>query len=120
MEKGNYDELNRDFERWENETLRDNLRNFPERKRKFQTISSEPVNRIYSPLDLLNNDYLGDIGWPGEFPFTRGIHSSMHRSRLWTMRMFAGFGTAEETNKDLNFYWTKVKPVYRLHLICQR
>ena len=103
MEKGNYDELNRDFERWENETLRDNLRNFPERKRKFQTISSEPVNRIYSPLDLLNNDYLGDIGWPGEFPFTRGIHSSMHRSRLWTMRMFAGFGTAEETNKRFKF-----------------
>jgi methylmalonyl-CoA mutase N-terminal domain/subunit len=70
----------------------------PERRAQFTTISSEPIQRLYTPLDQAESDYLKDLGLPGEYPFTRGIHPTMHRSRLWTMRMFAGFGTAEETN----------------------
>ncbi len=62
------------------------------------TTSSAPVERLYTPLDVAGLDYERDLGFPGEYPFTRGVHPTMHRGRLWTMRMFAGFGTAEETN----------------------
>ncbi|MEJ2209508.1 MAG: methylmalonyl-CoA mutase family protein, partial [Anaerolineae bacterium] len=62
------------------------------------TTSSAPVDRLYTPLDVAGLDYERDLGFPGEYPYTRGVHATMHRGRLWTMRMFAGFGTAEETN----------------------
>jgi methylmalonyl-CoA mutase N-terminal domain/subunit len=62
------------------------------------TTSSAPVERLYTPLDVANLDYARDLGFPGQYPYTRGVHATMHRGRLWTMRMFAGFGTAEETN----------------------
>ncbi|MBN1667517.1 MAG: methylmalonyl-CoA mutase family protein [Anaerolineales bacterium] len=67
------------------------------------TTSSEAIERLYTPLDLANQAYLAEIGFPGEYPFTRGVHASLHRGRLWTMRMFAGFGTAEETNQRFKF-----------------
>ena len=75
----------------------------PERQAQFITTSSEPVERLYTPLDVAEMDYLKDLGLPGEFPYTRGIHPTLHRSRLWTMRMFAGFGTAEETNTRFKY-----------------
>ena len=84
--------------RWEDHTLRPTLARWPERAEKFMTTSSAPVERLYTPLDIADLDYEQDLGFPGEFPYTRGVHSTMHRGRLWTMRMFAGFGTAEETN----------------------
>jgi methylmalonyl-CoA mutase N-terminal domain/subunit len=84
--------------RWENETLADTLAHRPERAQQFSTTSSAPVERLYTPLDLPDFDYEERLGFPGEYPYTRGVHSTMHRGRLWTMRMFAGFGTAEETN----------------------
>jgi methylmalonyl-CoA mutase N-terminal domain/subunit len=74
------------------------LARLPERRREFITTSSEHINRVYSPLDVADLDYEGDLGMPGVYPYTRGIHPTLHRSKLWTMRMFAGFGTAEETN----------------------
>ncbi|MBX3004009.1 MAG: methylmalonyl-CoA mutase family protein [Anaerolineales bacterium] len=75
----------------------------PERKKQFLTTSSEPINRIYTPLDVAHIDYEKDLGMPGEYPFTRGVHPTLHRSKLWTMRMFAGFGSAEETNKRFKY-----------------
>jgi len=78
--------------------LKSALDRHPERMKKFMTTSSAPVERPYTPLDTAGLEYARDLGFPGEYPFTRGVHSTMHRGRLWTMRMFAGFGTAEETN----------------------
>ena len=83
---------------WEENTLKNTLDRHPERMETFMTTSSAPVERLYTPLDTADLDYTRDLGFPGEYPFTRGVHSTMHRGRLWTMRMFAGFGTAEETN----------------------
>ena len=85
---------------WREQTLDPTLKRMPERRQpnEFMTQSSVPVERLYTPLDLADSDYLADLGFPGEYPFTRGIHATGQRGRLWTMRMFAGFGTAEETN----------------------
>lgn len=75
---------------WEQETLEPTLRRHPEGRERFITTSSEPVERLYTPEDLPDFDYLRDLGFPGEYPFTRGIHATGYRGRLWTMRMFAG------------------------------
>ncbi|GAB4569953.1 MAG: methylmalonyl-CoA mutase family protein [Anaerolineae bacterium] len=84
--------------RWQRETVEPALTRRPERRETFVTTSSRSVNRLYTPLDVAEIDYTKDLGFPGEYPFTRGIHATGHRGKLWTMRMFAGFGTAEETN----------------------
>ncbi|MFN2195306.1 MAG: methylmalonyl-CoA mutase [Anaerolineales bacterium] len=97
------DELRKEKERWEDTTLENTLARFPERQDRFMTTSSEPVNRLYTPLDNAESDYLEDLGLPGEYPYTRGIHTTMYRGRPWTMRMFAGFGTAEETNARFKY-----------------
>jgi len=88
---------------WEETTLQQSSARLPERKKQFITTSSEPIDRLYSPLDVADLDYFRDLGFPGEYPFTRGVHPTLHRSRLWTMRMFAGFGSAEETNKRFKY-----------------
>ena len=85
-------------EQWEQNTLQKTLDRHPERMEQFITTSGAPVERLYTPLDVADLDYERDLGFPGEYPFTRGVHATMYRGRLWTMRMFAGFGTAEETN----------------------
>ena len=95
--------LRQEMEKWEETTLHQNLSRLPERRDKFITASSEPIDRLYTPLDVSEMDYLEDLGLPGEYPFTRGVHPTMHRSRMWTMRMFAGFGTAEETNTRFKY-----------------
>lgn len=74
-----------------------------ERKDNFLTVSGRPVKRLYGPEDVRDLDYRRDLGDPGEYPFTRGIHKTMYRGRLWTMRQFAGFGTAEETNERFRY-----------------
>ncbi|MGB4573136.1 MAG: methylmalonyl-CoA mutase family protein, partial [Rectinemataceae bacterium] len=71
---------------------------FPDRKAKFVTGSNAPVERLYSPEDLEGRDYMADLGLPGEYPYTRGVQGSMYRGRLWTMRQYAGFASAEESN----------------------
>ncbi|UCG24873.1 MAG: methylmalonyl-CoA mutase family protein [Chloroflexota bacterium] len=83
---------------WQEGTLKRHAQRFPERRQKFMTTSGELIERLYTPLDVADVDYLADLGLPGEYPFTRGIHATLYRGRPWTMRMFAGFGTAEETN----------------------
>ena len=95
--------LRQSQEKWEETTLHQSTSLFPERKDEFITESSEPINRLYTPLDVAELDYGDDLGMPGEYPYTRGIHPTLHRGRLWTMRMFAGFGTAEETNTRFKY-----------------
>lgn len=75
----------------------------PERYAVFESGSGEPVNRLYTPLDLENFDYMNDLGIPGQYPYTRGVQPTMYRGQLWTMRMYAGFATAEESNKRYKF-----------------
>jgi len=88
---------------WEENTLRPTLEKSPERLPEFTTISGYPIRRLYTPADLPGFDADRDLGLPGEPPYTRGIHSTMHRGRLWTMRQFAGFGTAEDTNQRFRY-----------------
>lgn len=90
-------------EKWEKNTLKPTLDRRPENREQFVTQSSVPINRLYTPLDIADLDYERDLGNPGEYPYTRGIHSTGHRGKLWTMRMFAGFGTAEETNQRYKY-----------------
>jgi methylmalonyl-CoA mutase N-terminal domain/subunit len=70
---------------------------------RFETVSGLPVNILYTPDDIESLDYLRDLGFPGEYPFTRGVRSNMYRGRLWTMREFSGFGTAQDTNQRYKF-----------------
>jgi methylmalonyl-CoA mutase, N-terminal domain len=88
---------------WEENTLHPTLEKSPERQTEFTTISGHPIRRLYTPADLPGWDPNRDLGFPGEPPYTRGIHSTMHRGRLWTMRQFAGFGTAEDTNARFRY-----------------
>ena len=90
-------------ERWEKRTLGKTLEKFPERLKEFTTVSGMPIERLYTPLDMESLDYLRDLGFPGEFPFTRGIYCTGYRGRLWTMRQYAGFGTAKESNKRYKY-----------------
>jgi len=85
-------------ERWQHDTLEPALKKSPERAASFTTISGRPIERLYTPEDLDGIDYDRDINNPGAFPYTRGIHPTGYRGKLWTMRQFAGFGTPEETN----------------------
>ncbi len=82
---------------WEQTTLKKTLNHFPERREQFETLSGIPVERLYTPDDV-EADYLGDLGFPGQPPFTRGIQPTMYRGRFWTMRQYAGYATAEESN----------------------
>jgi len=79
------------------------VKGMKERQKEFITTSSVPVDRLYTPEDLKDFDYSKRLGFPGEYPFTRGVQPTMHRGRLWTMRQFAGFGTAEETNARFKY-----------------
>jgi len=101
------EELRLAAEKWEETTLQRNLSQMPEWRKTFITNSSEVIQRLYTPLDVAELDYLNDLGMPGEYPFTRGIHPTLYRSRPWTMRMFAGFGTAEETNTRFKYLLEK-------------
>ncbi|MDP2328757.1 MAG: methylmalonyl-CoA mutase family protein [Dehalococcoidia bacterium] len=85
-------------EAWERDTVAKVLTRFPERRKQFES-SSAPQERLYTPLEVGGRGYVDDIGFPGQFPFTRGVQPTMYRGRLWTMRQYAGFGTAEESNQ---------------------
>ncbi len=89
--------------RWEATTLRETLARQPERTPRFSTVSDLEIARLYGPDDIAALDAARDLGLPGEYPFTRGIHATMYRGRLWTMRMFAGFGAAEDTNARFHY-----------------
>ena len=95
--------IQEEIQRWEKESLQASLDRFPERRSQFITTSSETINRLYTPGDLEGKGFHENIGYPGQYPFTRGVHPTMYRSRQWTMRMFAGFGTAKETNQRFKY-----------------
>ncbi len=88
---------------WEEHTLNPTLAKSPERAREFTTVSSYPIRRLYTPADLPDWSEARDLGMPGEPPYARGIHATMYRGRLWTMRQFAGFGSAEDTNQRFRY-----------------
>ncbi len=92
-----------EVERWQRETLDPLLRKYPEMKKRFESVSLEEVDRLYTPADTSQLDFSRDISFPGEFPYTRGIHPSGYRGKIWTMRQFAGFSTPEETNARFQY-----------------
>src|SRR5215475_13437484 len=88
---------------WEETTLAASLKKAPERAEQFETSSGIEVERLYTPVTSDKVSYQDSIGYPGEFPFTRGVQPTMYRSRLWTMRQYAGYATAEESNVRYRF-----------------
>ena len=100
--QGTIDKIEEGFNTWRESKLDKSLSKFPERKDKFEFDTGEEVKRIYTPLDV-NIDYENDLGYPGQYPFTRGVQPTMYRGKLWTMRMYAGFATAEESNKRYKY-----------------
>lgn len=98
MKTNDMDEIKSAKKSWSNKVSK--IKSLP---LKFTTVSGEPIETLYTPDDIAHINYLTDIGFPGEFPYTRGIHSNMYRGRLWTMRQFAGFGTPEDTNERYHY-----------------
>jgi len=92
-----YDKIRDKREKWKSKGKSKDL------KEKFRTISGIEIGDLYTPLDIESLDYIGDLGFPGEYPFTRGIYHNMYRGRIWTMRQFSGFGRAEDTNRRFKF-----------------
>jgi methylmalonyl-CoA mutase, N-terminal domain len=101
-EKKVHEVLQKVFAEW-SEGVEKNVSKRPERKPEFVNTSGIPVSRIYSPLDLEGDDYLEEVGFPGEYPYTRGVQPTMYRGRYWTMRQYAGFATAKESNNRYRF-----------------
>ncbi len=100
--EGDREQLAQERQRWEEETLRRSLERSREREERFVTSSTE-VGRLYTPLDVADMDYLRDVGFPGEYPYTRGVQPTMYRGRLWSIRQYAGYGTAQEANERFKF-----------------
>ncbi len=102
-ENSNEGRIKKSFKEWENNAYKDSLRNSPEQKDKFTTISFTPVDPLYIPDQKKIEDYEKEIGFPGQYPFTRGIQTTMYRGKLWTMRQYAGYGSAKESNKRYRY-----------------
>ena len=102
LEKECREKIAQRLKEWEEITNKQLTKN-PEQKAEFKTLSEFPINRLYTPLDVEHIDYLEKIGFPGQYPFTRGVQNTMYRGRFWTMRQYAGFGTAEDTNKRFRY-----------------
>lgn len=101
-DKKELEKISQALKEWQTKTDKI-LNKAPERKSQFETLSGMSINRLYTPLDIQESDYLNDIGFPGQYPFTRGVQNTMHRGRIWTMRQYAGFGSAEDTNKRFRY-----------------
>ncbi len=99
----NKDDLEKLQSEWEKKTLSKVLERFPERTERFETDSGIEMKRVYSPLETLASDYRKDLGFPGDYPFARGVQPTMYRGRFWTMRQYAGFANARESNKRYRF-----------------
>ncbi len=96
-------QINEQRKTWEKNTLNKTLDRFPERKESFVTGSGKEIERLYSPEDISEIDYNRDLNFPGQYPYTRGVQPTMYRGRFWTMRQYAGFGTAEESNQRYKY-----------------
>jgi methylmalonyl-CoA mutase N-terminal domain/subunit len=102
FDKRKLEEIRQQKEKWEKEIVPKSLERLPERG-EFFTTSGIPVGRVCTPFDIEDFDYLRDLGFPGEYPLTRGVYPTMYRARFWTMRQYAGFGTAEQTNQRFKY-----------------
>jgi methylmalonyl-CoA mutase N-terminal domain/subunit len=102
-EKEPIEQLRQKHLEWEQQLYKKAIKENPERKTKFKNLSEIDIKNVYTPEDISKLSYLADSGFPGEFPFLRGVHPNLYRGRLWTMRQFAGFGSAEETNKRYQY-----------------
>ncbi|MCK4541247.1 MAG: hypothetical protein KAU17_03320, partial [Spirochaetales bacterium] len=98
-----YKTINEKKTDWEESTLKKVLDRFPEQQEEFVTGSDHPVERLYLPSGISEEEYIEKIGFPGEYPYTRGVQPTMYRGRFWTMRQYAGFGTAEESNQRYKY-----------------
>ena len=111
-----FDKIKEDMDEWQN-----SISNKEERKKKFKNLSDIEVKRLYTPNDVKNLNYDLDLGFPGQYPFTRGAYPNMYRGQLWTMRQFAGFGNAEQTNTRYKFLiehgQTGLSVAFSLHTI---
>ena len=103
MEDGKLKEIIKAAESWEKDCYQPSLKQSPERLSKFSTVSDLEIKKLYTPENISRLDFLRDIGFPNEYPYTRGVQASMYRGRLWTMRMFSGFGSAEDTNQRYKY-----------------
>ena len=99
---------------WQKTTLAKALGHFPDRSGSFTTSSGLNIEPVYTPDDLPGYDYQAELGYPGEYPYTRGIQPSMYRSRLWTMRQYAGFATAAESNRRFRYLLEQGQTGFRL------
>ena len=102
VDKDNGEGISASVKAWEAKT-KEQIAKRPERKQEFETLSGLPIKNLYTPLDTSQVDYEEKIGFPGQFPFTRGVQNTMHRGRFWTMRQYAGFGSAEDTNRRFRY-----------------
>jgi methylmalonyl-CoA mutase N-terminal domain/subunit len=105
--------------RWHKEQVEPTLKRFPERKEQFETSSGVPVERLYLPTHS-DPTYEEKLGFPGEYPFTRGVQPTMYRGRFWTMRQYAGFATAAESNERYKYLLARGRPVSPSPLTCPR
>ncbi|MTI46501.1 acyl-CoA mutase large subunit family protein [Sporosalibacterium faouarense] len=103
FDKERLDQIQQSKKDWEDKVLNKTLEKFPERQDEFQTGSGDKIERLYTPEDIQGINYDEEIGYPGQYPYTRGAQPTMYRGRLWTMRMYAGFATAEESNKRYKY-----------------
>jgi len=103
----NNKEINEKKIEWEKNTVAKTLSKYKERKDEFLNGSDIPVSRLYTPVDSDNDDYISKLGFPGEYPFTRGVQPTMYRGRFWTMRQYSGFATAKESNERYKFLLTQ-------------
>lgn len=103
FDKEKLDQISKSKKEWEDTTLNKTISRFPERREEFKSGSGMEVNTLYTPEDISQLDYNEDLGFPGEFPYTRGVQPTMYRGKFWTMRMYAGFATAEESNKRYKY-----------------
>ncbi len=97
------DKISKAKEQWEKEELADSHSRFPPRRERFETPSEIELKGVFTPEDIKGINYLADVGFPGSYPFTRGVHPTMYRSRLWTMRQYAGYATAAESNRRYRY-----------------
>ena len=96
--KENIEKIDGDTKKWQ-KVYKESIAKAPERLKRFSTVSDHPVQSLYTPFDIKDLDYSNDIGFPNQYPFTRGVQPTMYRGKLWTMRMFAGLGSAKDTNE---------------------
>ena len=113
------DKLDNAVRAWRKHILKPTLDKFPERKELFESSSGIPRERIYLPSDT-GPEYIEQLGFPGEYPFTRGVQPTMYRGRLWTIRQYAGYASAEATNERFNIFSIKDRLDYPSLLIYRR